>query len=165
MRETDITRTGIGFPQYHRGRPPLWSSNESTYPVASGGEERNRCGVSYAPLASLGVESSSSSSGRRWRFRSAFRQAIRASWICSGVASGWPWTTTVMRTPLAPGSWITCASRRGSLLSSSSTTRRGSLSRSFRLPLVWPAALESEEHTSELQSRENLVCRLLLEET
>src|SRR5690606_42130740 len=26
-----------------------------------------------------------------------------------------------------------------------------------------PAALRSEEHTSELQSRENLVCRLLLE--
>src|SRR5207302_8113408 len=34
-------------------------------------------------------------------------------------------------------------------------------------PLVWagtvPASLRSEEHTSELQSRENLVCRLLLE--
>src|SRR5690606_39196652 len=34
------------------------------------------------------------------------------------------------------------------------------------LPGTWPAALgcrRSEEHTSELQSRENLVCRLLLE--
>src|SRR5690606_40564296 len=31
--------------------------------------------------------------------------------------------------------------------------------------LTWPAAraIRSEEHTSELQSRENLVCRLLLE--
>src|SRR6266700_4936049 len=28
---------------------------------------------------------------------------------------------------------------------------------------VWPAETRSEEHTSELQSRENLVCRLLLE--
>src|SRR6266511_4748785 len=28
-----------------------------------------------------------------------------------------------------------------------------------------PAAARSEEHTSELQSRENLVCRLLLEKT
>src|SRR5690606_41981142 len=30
-------------------------------------------------------------------------------------------------------------------------------------PLRWAAPLRSEEHTSELQSRENLVCRLLLE--
>src|SRR5207302_7216221 len=30
-------------------------------------------------------------------------------------------------------------------------------------PPRFPVALRSEEHTSELQSRENLVCRLLLE--
>src|SRR5690606_40894534 len=30
-------------------------------------------------------------------------------------------------------------------------------------PTARPAAARSEEHTSELQSRENLVCRLLLE--
>src|SRR5690606_41243123 len=30
--------------------------------------------------------------------------------------------------------------------------------------LLWVVAVRSEEHTSELQSRENLVCRLLLEE-
>src|SRR5690606_41248923 len=30
---------------------------------------------------------------------------------------------------------------------------------------VFPLAPRSEEHTSELQSRENLVCRLLLEKT
>src|SRR5690606_40482239 len=30
-------------------------------------------------------------------------------------------------------------------------------------PTVWQAPPRSEEHTSELQSRENLVCRLLLE--
>src|SRR5690606_41721323 len=36
---------------------------------------------------------------------------------------------------------------------------RGNLSR----PEARPAGLRSEEHTSELQSRENLVCRLLLE--
>src|SRR5690606_40591228 len=29
--------------------------------------------------------------------------------------------------------------------------------------LDWPKDVQSEEHTSELQSRENLVCRLLLE--
>src|SRR5436309_8779678 len=28
---------------------------------------------------------------------------------------------------------------------------------------TWPSRTRSEEHTSELQSRENLVCRLLLE--
>src|SRR5207302_10180144 len=28
---------------------------------------------------------------------------------------------------------------------------------------IWPTTCRSEEHTSELQSRENLVCRLLLE--
>src|SRR5687768_18080307 len=33
----------------------------------------------------------------------------------------------------------------------------------FALMLVLPAALRSEEHTSELQSRLHLVCRLLLE--
>src|SRR5690606_40865837 len=32
-----------------------------------------------------------------------------------------------------------------------------------RLQAAGPADLRSEEHTSELQSRENLVCRLLLE--
>src|SRR5690606_36835328 len=31
------------------------------------------------------------------------------------------------------------------------------------VPLVGPSSIRSEEHTSELQSRENLVCRLLLE--
>src|SRR3712207_8077445 len=30
-------------------------------------------------------------------------------------------------------------------------------------PLPWPCCLRSEEHTSELQSRQYLVCRLLLE--
>src|SRR5690606_41731495 len=29
--------------------------------------------------------------------------------------------------------------------------------------VAWSSSLRSEEHTSELQSRENLVCRLLLE--
>src|SRR5690606_41881788 len=40
--------------------------------------------------------------------------------------------------------------------------------RTMRSPLMpsatlWPTSRRSEEHTSELQSRENLVCRLLLE--
>src|SRR5690606_39342419 len=44
--------------------------------------------------------------------------------------------------------------------SRSASARQGSRRRRRRLP---SAARQSEEHTSELQSRENLVCRLLLE--
>src|SRR5690606_40757969 len=33
----------------------------------------------------------------------------------------------------------------------------------LRFPTTAPMSMRSEEHTSELQSRENLVCRLLLE--
>src|SRR5690606_41312166 len=43
----------------------------------------------------------------------------------------------------------------------SSTPLRIASATSLALPL--PAPTRSEEHTSELQSRENLVCRLLLE--
>src|SRR5690606_40913328 len=35
--------------------------------------------------------------------------------------------------------------------------------RGWGIPRTIPTGLRSEEHTSELQSRENLVCRLLLE--
>src|SRR2546430_4908462 len=45
--------------------------------------------------------------------------------------------------------------------------RRAALARSGGDPAVprepWPAGSRSEEHTSELQSQSNLVCRLLLE--
>src|SRR5690606_40756770 len=37
------------------------------------------------------------------------------------------------------------------------------MQRIARVPAVRVGSLRSEEHTSELQSRENLVCRLLLE--
>src|SRR5207302_11019109 len=47
--------------------------------------------------------------------------------------------------------------------SSASPSRRGRATRwAISLGRKWPT-LRSEEHTSELQSRENLVCRLLLE--
>src|SRR5690606_41002867 len=45
----------------------------------------------------------------------------------------------------------------------SSRPWRGSSTRSPSAPSSTPWAPRSEEHTSELQSRENLVCRLLLE--
>src|SRR5690606_40140177 len=40
---------------------------------------------------------------------------------------------------------------------------RPPLEQSSNRPVGFPKDLRSEEHTSELQSRENLVCRLLLE--
>src|SRR5690606_21467158 len=41
----------------------------------------------------------------------------------------------------------------------------GSMQDANKLPLLKQSLARSEEHTSELQSRENLVCRLLLEKT
>src|SRR5690606_41393714 len=46
--------------------------------------------------------------------------------------------------------------------SSSGWRRAGAVTRSVPYSPRW-RAMRSEEHTSELQSRENLVCRLLLE--
>src|SRR2546430_3518451 len=40
---------------------------------------------------------------------------------------------------------------------------RGRLSMAGSVVVAWPVASRSEEHTSELQSQSNLVCRLLLE--
>src|SRR5690606_40984469 len=54
--------------------------------------------------------------------------------------------------------WLTEAPQPGWLLSSPDT--RTSKNRTSMHP---PSPARSEEHTSELQSRENLVCRLLLE--
>src|SRR5690606_39448620 len=45
------------------------------------------------------------------------------------------------------------------------TLNNAFLAASYQLAdgIAWAAVIRSEEHTSELQSRENLVCRLLLE--
>src|SRR5436309_8580180 len=53
-------------------------------------------------------------------------------------------------------------SRRGSRTRDRAWPRRRP-SRPGRRPALRPPPPRSEEHTSELQSRENLVCRLLLE--
>src|SRR5690606_41985521 len=44
-----------------------------------------------------------------------------------------------------------------------SSRTRASGCKTFKSTLVLSSLIRSEEHTSELQSRENLVCRLLLE--
>src|SRR5690606_41740769 len=63
-------------------------------------------------------------------------------------------------------SWSTCSGRAApqpARLRSSSTLRRWMTSMMVEAFLKRSARSRSEEHTSELQSRENLVCRLLLE--
>src|SRR5436309_6031068 len=58
------------------------------------------------------------------------------------------------------GIYLLCSSFANRWSVSSSIDRRGSTQTSRRFLVV---DIRSEEHTSELQSRENLVCRLLLE--
>src|SRR5207302_5817989 len=56
--------------------------------------------------------------------------------------------------------------RRGERACDAAGRRAGTTLAHFRRSSRWPASAlrgRSEEHTSELQSRENLVCRLLLE--
>src|SRR5690606_40114419 len=75
-------------------------------------------------------------------------QAGQVAGIDHGCASGGRWSITTWTT-----SGITSPARRTITVSPLRTSRRA----------TWSALCRSEEHTSELQSRENLVCRLLLE--
>src|SRR3712207_8076309 len=75
--------------------------------------------------------------------------------------------TTLFRSPLAfiarvPVRGLVTVSRPGSLVLRGDARRRGSRARPRP---VYPGVrgARSEEHTSELQSRQYLVCRLLLE--
>src|SRR5256885_11557391 len=63
--------------------------------------------------------------------------------------------TTLFRSPPLPPSPIT---------QTITGTRSAAIARRFRaIATAWPRSSRSEEHTSELQSPCNLVCRLLLE--
>src|SRR3989442_7050463 len=66
-----------------------------------------------------------------------------------------PYTTLFRSRPGSPP--CACPSARTSGAAPSSTTP------SLRRPTGWRSRDRSEEHTSELQSRPHLVCRLLLE--
>src|SRR5690606_39342461 len=75
-------------------------------------------------------------------------------------------------TPWKPGPQVTTTNQRGGITLSGSRIRlRAGLRRIDLHPrrhsecgdFLFGHSLRSEEHTSELQSRENLVCRLLLE--
>src|SRR5690606_40940676 len=73
--------------------------------------------------------------------------------------------------PPRRSSGLWSASRREPPLARGSTSRLRSSSASRVIPRRWTSwscaagTSRSEEHTSELQSRENLVCRLLLDKT
>src|SRR3712207_7446979 len=81
--------------------------------------------------------------------------------------------TTLFRSPLAAITTVSAASieKRGSGASSSAPRAVASISSSrslsSRIISTWHSGSpkRSEEHTSELQSRQYLVCRLLLEKT
>src|SRR5215475_8057178 len=61
------------------------------------------------------------------------------------------------------GSSFLVAESRGAVVGFAQFVRRSAESAELTRIYVLPAQQRSEEHTSELQSRENLVCRLLLE--
>src|SRR5690606_42143077 len=62
--------------------------------------------------------------------------------------------------PISSGRCLRGPARRGRLRSSRLRGRYADVRSGHSVP---PKSVRSEEHTSELQSRENLVCRLLLE--
>src|SRR5215475_11551582 len=84
-----------------------------------------------------------------------------------GASSAQPMVPSAARTHtlLAPIDSRTCRARAASLgICSIVHTRAARRERTAAwYPLPVPISSRSEEHTSELQSRENLVCRLLLE--
>src|SRR5690606_41967984 len=65
-----------------------------------------------------------------------------------------PVTDQISLTEFHPSDKATCVERIGD---------RDIYDRTLRIPHPYTEEHRSEEHTSELQSRENLVCRLLLE--
>src|SRR3712207_8462798 len=73
--------------------------------------------------------------------------------------------TTLFRSPPAPRASSSCSWRAAPATSTCSTPSRSSRSStaSHCRRVSAPSSRRSEEHTSELQSRQYLVCRLLLE--
>src|SRR3712207_8907690 len=68
--------------------------------------------------------------------------------------------TTLFRSLTFPISSVSRMARAGPWSATRATTR----TRTARKGSVTPFAMRSEEHTSQLQSRQYLVCRLLLEQ-
>src|SRR5690606_40095945 len=91
---------------------------------------------------------------------------LSAPWHCWPPA--WLWPTRKAFVWPTPWSLLPVTNRRSPThrqASASSVRKTCSATATATLPRRWMALREwirSEEHTSELQSRENLVCRLLL---
>src|SRR5947209_10801751 len=85
--------------------------------------------------------------------------------ICGKAARCYPRKCSASQTIYFALRRRTSASRSGGSSSSFSLKKRWSPSgeATSRLPTRFPSQNRSEEHTSELQSRQYLVCRLLLE--
>src|SRR5690242_21138891 len=82
-------------------------------------------------------------------YTTLFRSLLRGSTITPPVGKSGPWT------------WVISASVEAS--GSASSIRQASISSPALCGGIEVAMPRSEEHTSELQSHVNLVCRLLLE--
>src|SRR5690606_40676452 len=74
-----------------------------------------------------------------------------------------PYTTLFRSLFTATGGVITFSYDYKWLIYNTSLSQAPIASSGNQLDLKWEWANRSEEHTSELQSRENIVCRLLLE--
>src|SRR2546430_8808047 len=84
-------------------------------------------------------------------YTTLFRSGVHDPFAHAGAVSP---SSRVLRATYASIASLTAGSRGGG---------RYSASIFFQMPVARSLALRSEEHTSELQSQSNLVCRLLLE--
>src|SRR5436305_8782447 len=79
---------------------------------------------------------------------------------------GRDWSSDVCSSDLISSGFVApsgCTHTQWAFGSARSMTTQNSRSSAFCLSRGWPSVSRSEEHTSELQSRPHLVCRLLLE--
>src|SRR5690606_40480037 len=96
--------------------------------------------------------------GRTWLYTLPLRDALPISFWISTVATG-PRLLSSSASTIVP----TAGAFGLAFRSSRSATSRIISSRPSMFSFDLAETSRSEEHTSELQSRENLVCRLLLE--
>src|SRR5690606_41018825 len=85
-------------------------------------------------------------------------RSTSSRWSCPARATAWPWPT--IRSITSTGA--RCWSSSTSASADRPPERKVAPFRGHLAPVQVFFPPRSEEHTSELQSRENLVCRLLL---
>src|SRR5436309_7504270 len=147
-------------------------------PLRRGHQRRNRNSAASPSTVRRAVSSYNTSTCTRWRNASSIASSMRASsfWpsanrvrtcpLASAFKVAWmPLTAHPVPSPSCTASaWARSQARsRWSRSNSAASCTSAGLAR-FGFSLTTPSSRSrSEEHTSELQSRENLVCRLLLE--